>query len=95
MSTDSLVCPFCNKKVGLAGMFVAHIIKCAKTELARKDELLREAERAIRGLLIMMDSVEPRKLDDALTWRENDELARSNAQAFIATPEVVKVREGK
>ena len=40
---------------------------------------------ACNGLLVMMDcGSEPRKLDEALTWRQNDEQARADALAAIA-----------
>ena len=43
---------------------------------------LREAGRA---LLVVMDSgIEPRKLDEALTWRENDEKARRMMEQALA-----------
>ena len=43
---------------------------------------------ACRGLLTMMDrGPQPSKLDEALTWRENDELARRNALAALKAVE--------
>lgn len=39
---------------------------------------------ALQALLIMMDRGEqPRKFDEAITWRENDVLARSKAESAI------------
>ncbi len=52
--------------------------------LAAEADLTRLVE-ACRGLLTMMNrGPQPRKLDEALTWRENDELARINAKAALA-----------
>jgi hypothetical protein len=49
------------------------------------DEQLRKLLEACRGLLTMMDrGPQPHKLDEALAWRENDVLARSNAIAALA-----------
>lgn len=43
---------------------------------------------ACKALLVMMDrGPKPDKLDAALTWRQNDELARSMADAAIAKAE--------
>ncbi len=41
---------------------------------------------------MMYRGPEPRKLDEALTWRENDDLARTKAQILI--PKVRKMVEG-
>jgi hypothetical protein len=39
---------------------------------------------ALKALLVMCHSPEPVKLDEALTWRENDERAEAMARAAIA-----------
>jgi hypothetical protein len=39
---------------------------------------------ALKALLVMCHSPEPIKLDEALTWRENDERAEAMARAAIA-----------
>lgn len=40
--------------------------------------------KAVQSLLAMMErGAKPKKLNEALTWRENDELARSEAKAAI------------
>lgn len=46
----------------------------------QRDDLLE----ALQDIMLMRDVSKPRKLDDALTWKENDELAESKARAAIA-----------
>ena len=54
-------------------------------QLAERDAALARCVEAIKALLIMNDcGPSPRKLDDALTWRQNDEKARSLAIAAIS-----------
>lgn len=47
-------------------------------------EAVAELVEALRDVMVMWDSPQPRKLDDALTWRQNDERARTKARALIA-----------
>jgi hypothetical protein len=47
-------------------------------------EAVAELVDALRDVMVMWDSPQPRKLDDALTWRQNDERARMKARALIA-----------
>ena len=43
---------------------------------------------ALKAMLVMTDRGDmPRKFDEALTWRENDEKARAMAEAAIAKAE--------
>ena len=60
-------------------------------ELAQQTELLRRAGEVVKGLLIMGDTVKPRKLDEALTWRENDYRIKTQAQALL--PDIEKALE--
>ncbi len=40
---------------------------------------------ALKAMIVMMDrGGQPKKLDDALTWRQNDELARQMADDAVA-----------
>ena len=101
---EQVVCPKCrraNYDVGITKYICGSIrdsgnewfrsIECVEAELATLKELLREAGLAVESLLVMMDrGAKPRKLDDTLMWRENDELARSKALAFLTIPEVAK-----
>jgi len=48
--------------------------------IAAAPELLE----ALQAVLAMADTTAPRKQDDAITWRENDDLARGKALAAIA-----------
>lgn len=44
---------------------------------------------ALKALLVVMDSgAQPRKLDEALTWRQNDEKARAMAIAALSKASV-------
>lgn len=72
----------------------AERIEYLDAQLAAACEQLALAKDAIKALLIMMDRAKPRKLDEALTWKQNDELAKGKAQAFLAnTPsDLVVVR---
>ena len=48
-------------------------------------ELVRELRDACAAMLVMMDrGVRPRKLDEAATWRENDERARAMGLNAVA-----------
>lgn len=50
----------------------------------------KAAVEALRALLVVMDSgPKPRKLDDALTWRECDERARAMADSVLAAAEKI------
>lgn len=93
-------CPFCGAKAvddyltyacGTTGLVEGREERgsqCYETELARKDELLR-------GAIEILNKVREARKDVpflgaqafALVWRET--------QAFLTTPEVVKVMEGK
>lgn len=42
---------------------------------------------ALKAVVIMASKGQPRKLDEALTWRENDEKARAMADAALALAE--------
>ncbi|KKM71140.1 hypothetical protein LCGC14_1433640 [marine sediment metagenome] len=53
--------------------------------LKAKVEQLRKALSAL--LVVMDDGLQPRKLDAALTWRQNDEKARDMARAALAAME--------
>lgn len=53
-------------------------------------ELEKELYEALKAMVVMMDYDKPRKLDDALTWRSNDEKARAMADAAIAKAELEK-----
>ena len=64
--------------------------ECAAYEASKAEKLsaLREVNAdllaALEAMLIMSDAGgQPRKLDEALTWRENDEKARAMATAAI------------
>lgn len=39
---------------------------------------------ALRAVMVMAYSTEPRKLEEALTWRQNDEKAQAMAVAALA-----------
>ncbi len=39
---------------------------------------------ALQAVMVMWDVQQPRKLDDALTWRQNDERAHALAESAIA-----------
>jgi hypothetical protein len=57
-------------------------------ELSACKERVRELLGACQALLVVMDKGDkPRKLDDALTWRENDERAHKLATVAIAKAE--------
>ncbi len=63
-------------------------IKCRDENHAHLIAAAPELLAACKALLVVMDcGSKPRKLDEALTWRENDELARSIAIAAIAKAE--------
>lgn len=66
--------------------FVALNELISKAERATTAERERdEALAALRAMLTVMDSgSKPRKLDEALTWRENDEKARAMAVAALS-----------
>ena len=71
------------------GFSIAHeenrCIYLLRQQLAERDAALARCVEAIKALLIMNDcGPSPRKLDDALTWRQNDEKARSLAIAAIS-----------
>lgn len=56
-------------------------------EMALKEsrERIRTLEEALRAVLVMWDRGPcPRKLDEALSWRENDERARAMADAALS-----------
>lgn len=50
----------------------------------RKLELLEEMLAALEDVMIMWKAPKPKKLDDALTWRQNDEKAELAAFKAIA-----------
>ena len=53
--------------------------------VVQKDEEIRELVRALQAMVIMSDRGErPRKLDEALTWLQNDELARQLVDKALA-----------
>ena len=65
---------------------------CLSGYISRADALLIAAApellAALRAMVCMMDmSPKPEKLNAAITWRENDELARSMADKAIARAE--------
>ncbi len=67
--------------------------------IARESASLRTENKALRdaceAMLTMIDTRQPRKLDDALTWRQNDELAGKMArEALLRSPELVEGKEG-
>ena len=64
---------------------------CYTRQLSQQAELLRRAGEVVKGLLIMGDTVKPRKLDEALTWRENDYRIKTQAQALL--PDIEKALE--
>jgi hypothetical protein len=77
-------CPICNILLAEHPKFGTqeHTPRDCITNLTRD---LAEARKALRGMLTMMDRGPcPIKLDDALTWRQNDELARKAARAALS-----------
>lgn len=49
---------------------------------------------ALKAMLVMMDrGGQPRKLDEALTWRQNDEKARAMATAALALVDAPQTTE--
>jgi hypothetical protein len=54
-------------------------------ELDDERAMSKALAEALEGLLVMADrGPMPRKLEDALTWTENDELARKRVYAALA-----------
>jgi hypothetical protein len=50
-----------------------------------RDEKVKKLAEALRAVLVMWDCGEcPRKLDDALTWIDNDRKAKKMADAALA-----------
>jgi hypothetical protein len=64
----------------------AHDVATEQQEMRiEQNETIQRLRDAVEGLLVMMDyGPKPQKLDAALTWRQNDELARSNALSALA-----------
>ncbi len=60
--------------------------------LEARAQLAEEAVKALRAVLIMGDTVKPRKLNAALTWVENDALARKMADDVFARAEKLGVK---
>ena len=59
----------------------SHAIK----ELNDAEDQIDELVRALRAMVCMSDrGPQPKKLDAALTWRENDDKARAMADAALA-----------
>lgn len=48
------------------------------------EEYAAPLAEALEAVQTMRDTVQPRKLDEALTWRENDERAQELARAALA-----------
>ena len=70
---------------------------CYEAELARKDELLREAAGRLVKLVFCAKSFEYETSLNRSGWNEREGLNRQidKTQAFLTTPEVVKVMEEK
>ena len=54
-----------------------------ENEVGRLQGLLNKAKDAIRALQVMRNRHFPQKIDDVLTWRENDELAERMADIAL------------
>lgn len=53
--------------------------------------LINELVEALEAMVVVMDrGGQPRKLDEALTWRQNDEKARAMAAAALAKAKEVQ-----
>lgn len=64
-------CSFCWHSVSKA-------VADRDARIAELEKALSVCERAIKALLVMMDRGDrPSKLDEALTWTQNDNLAKS------------------
>ena len=62
-------------------------IESAENEIKRLEKINGEVLGALKMGLQMWRSTEPRKLDEALTWRQNDEKAMNAAKQAIAHAE--------
>lgn len=54
-----------------------------ENKVAAQTDLLRRAREVVEGLLIMGNIKKPKKIDEALTWRENDYRIQTKAQALL------------
>jgi len=64
-----------------------HVATCEKEIYARLIACAPDLLAACKALLQMNETSKPRKLDEALTWRHNDELATNMAKEAIAKAE--------
>lgn len=55
----------------------------SQAQSAAYEARIKRLEEALRAVLIMSRSPKPTKLDEALSWRENDELAHGLAREVL------------
>jgi hypothetical protein len=63
---------------------IAAVVAEKDAEIARLLSINAKLLAALRAVLVMWNVKEPRKLDEALTWRQNDERALAMAENAIA-----------